>query len=333
MPEVPLPASVSETFDPARWRDIGPEELGGPAFTDITYHRAVDRETGTGDDGDDGTDSVATTDLPCVRIAFNRPEVRNAFRPHTVDELYRALDHARLDPSVGVILLTGNGPSAKDGGRAFCSGGDQRIRGRSGYQYADGEGADAVRAGQAGRLHILEVQRLIRTMGKVVIAVVNGWAAGGGHSLHVVADLSIASRQHARFKQTDADVGSFDGGYGSAYLAKQVGQKRAREIFFLAEEYSAEDADAWGGVNRVVDHDQLEDTALGMAATIAGKSPQAIRMLKFSFNLTDDGLMGQQVFAGEATRLAYMTDEAVEGRDAFLDKRRPDWSSFPHPQG
>lgn len=315
----PLPRDVSETFDPRRWRDIGPEELGGPALTDVTYHRAVDRAAGL--------------DLPCVRIAFDRPEVRNAFRPHTVDELYRALDHARLDPGVGVILLTGNGPSPKDGGRAFCSGGDQRIRGRSGYQYADGETSDAVVPDQAGRLHILEVQRLIRTMGKVVIAVVNGWAAGGGHSLHVVADLSIASREHARFKQTDADVGSFDGGYGSAYLAKQVGQKRAREIFFLAEEYSAQDAYDFGGVNRVVPHAELEDAALGLAATIAGKSPQAIRMLKFAFNLTDDGLMGQQVFAGEATRLAYMTDEAVEGRDAFLGKRAPDWSSFGHPQG
>ncbi len=317
----PLPAVVSETFDPTRWRDIGEAELAGPAFTDVTYHRAVDR---TG---------AAPRDLPCVRIAFDRPEVRNAFRPHTVDELYRALDHARLDPGVGVILLTGNGPSARDGGRAFCSGGDQRIRGRSGYRYADGEDSATVRAGQAGRLHILEVQRLIRTMGKVVIAVVNGWAAGGGHSLHVVADLSIASREHARFKQTDANVGSFDGGYGSAYLAKQVGQKRAREIFFLAEEYSAQDAYDFGGVNRVVDHARLEDEALAMAATIATKSPQAIRMLKFAFNLTDDGLMGQQVFAGEATRLAYMTDEAVEGRDAFLEHRAPDWSAFGHPQG
>ncbi|WP_420808009.1 1,4-dihydroxy-2-naphthoyl-CoA synthase [Brachybacterium endophyticum] len=317
-----LPRAVSDTFDPRRWREIGVEELGGPALTDLTYHRAVDR-SGDG----------APTDLPCVRIAFDRPEVRNAFRPHTVDELYRALDHARLDTGVGVILLTGNGPSPKDGGFAFCSGGDQRIRGRSGYQYAEGETAETVGAGQAGRLHILEVQRLMRTMGKVVIAVVNGWAAGGGHSLHVVSDLSIASRENARFMQTDANVGSFDGGYGSAYLAKQVGQKRAREIFFLAEEYSAQDAYDWGAVNRVVDHEHLEDEALAMAARIATKSPQAIRMLKFAFNLADDGLMGQQVFAGEATRLAYMTDEAVEGRDAFLEHRAPDWSSFGHPQG
>ncbi|GAB4094774.1 1,4-dihydroxy-2-naphthoyl-CoA synthase [Brachybacterium horti] len=324
----PLPRQVSDTFDPTRWREVGPEELGGPALTDVTYHRAVERI-----ESPDGERTVR--DLPAVRIAFDRPEVRNAFRPQSVDELYRTLDHARLDPSVGVILLTGNGPSPKDGGHAFCSGGDQRIRGRSGYEYDDAEELDAtasVRTRSAGRLHILEVQRLMRTMGKVVIAVVNGWAAGGGHSLHVVADLSIASREHARFKQTDADVGSFDGGYGSAYLAKQVGQKRAREIFFLAEEYSAQDAYEWGAVNRVVDHAELEDAALAMAATIATKSPQAIRMLKFAFNLADDGLMGQQVFAGEATRLAYMTDEAAEGRDAFLEKRAPEWSSFPHPQ-
>ncbi len=167
-------------------------------------------------------------------------------------------------------------------------------------------------------------------MPKVVIAVVDGWAAGGGHSLHVVADLSIACREHARFKQTDADVGSFDGGYGSAYLARQVGQKRAREIFFLAREYSAEDAERWGAVNEVAEHGDLEPLALEYARTIAGKSPQAIRMLKFAFNLADDGLAGQQVFAGEATRLAYLTDEAVEGRDAFLEHRAPDWSAFPY---
>lgn len=314
-----LPVQVSDTFDPSRWREIPESELGH-TFTDITYHRAVLREENE------------VKDLNAVRIAFNRPEVRNAFRPHTVDELYRALDHARLDPSVGVIILTGNGP-AKDGVWAFCSGGDQRIRGRSGYHYADSQTADSIRPGEAGRLHILEVQRLIRTMGKVVIAAVNGWAAGGGHSLHVIADLSIASRQHARFMQTDANVGSFDGGYGSAYLAKQVGQKRAREIFFLAEEYSAEDAYNFGGVNKVVDHEEIENEALRMAAVIATKSPQAIRMLKFAFNLTDDGLMGQQVFAGEATRLAYMTDEAIEGRDAFLEKRSPDFSKFTHPKG
>ncbi|UNX54427.1 1,4-dihydroxy-2-naphthoyl-CoA synthase [Georgenia sp. TF02-10] len=317
-----LPARVSATFDPSRWRDVE-----GFAFTDITYHRGVSRSA----DGE--------RDLPVVRVAFDRPEVRNAFRPHTVDELYRALDHARMTPDVAAVILTGNGPSPKDGGWAFCSGGDQRIRGRDGYRY-ETAGADAaapserrreqVDPARAGRLHILEVQRLIRTMPKVVIAAVGGWAAGGGHSLNVVCDLSVASRQHARFKQTDADVGSFDAGYGSALLARQVGDKRAREIFFLAREYSAADAERWGVVNEVTDHERLEDLALEYARTVAAKSPQAIRMLKFGFNLADDGLAGQQVFAGEATRLAYMTDEAVEGRDAFLERRDPDWSRFPY---
>ena len=296
--------TVSELFDPELWREVD----GFDSFTDITYHH-------------DMLGRVA-------RIAFDRPEVRNAFRPHTVDELYRALDHARQDPRIGVVLLTGNGPSPKDGGWAFCSGGDQRIRGRDGYQYEDGD-PSARSSASAGRLHILEVQRLIRTMPKVVIAVVPGWAAGGGHSLHVVCDLTIASREHGRFKQTDADVGSFDAGYGSAYLARQVGQKVAREIFFLAREYSADRAFEMGAINASVPHAELESTAYDWAQTILGKSPTAIRMLKFTFNLVDDGLMGQQVFAGEATRLAYGTDEAVEGRDAFLGKREPDWSPFP----
>jgi naphthoate synthase len=296
--------SISETFDPTAWR-----EVPGFDLTDITYHRAVDQGT--------------------VRIAFNRPEVRNAFRPNTVDELYRTLDHARMSSDVGCVLLTGNGPSAKDGGWAFCSGGDQRIRGKVGYQYAEGETADTIDPARAGRLHILEVQRLIRTMPKVVIAVVPGWAVGGGHSLHVTADLTLASKEHAIFKQTDTDVASFDGGFGSAYLARQVGQKRAREIFFLGRNYSAEEGFQMGMVNAVVPHAELEATALQWGREINGKSPTAQRMAKFSFNLVDDGLMGQQVFAGEATRLAYMTDEAVEGRDAFLEKRTPDWSAFP----
>jgi len=307
---------VSEIFDPTERARVD-----GFDFTDITYHRR--RPVAGRPHAESGV----------VRIAFDRPEVLNAFRPHTVDELFRALDHARMTADVGVVLITGNGPSPKDGKWSFCSGGDQRIRGRSGYQYASGDTADTVDAARAkaqgGRLHILEVQRLIRTMPKVVIAVVPGWAAGGGHSLHVVCDLTIASREHARFKQTDADVGSFDAGYGSAYLARMVGQKFAREIFFLGRTYSADDMHRMGAVNIVANHADLEKQALVVATEIMGKSPQAQRMLKFAFNLVDDGLMGQQVFAGEATRRAYMTDEAVEGRDQFLEKREPDWSPFP----
>ena len=292
---------VSEIFDPSAW-----DAVPGFDFTDITYHRA--RAHGT------------------VRIAFSRPEVRNAFRPHTVDELYRALDHARMTSDVGCVLLTGNGPSPKDGGWAFCSGGDQRIRGKDGYKYEGAEGVDPARL---GRLHILEVQRLIRFMPKVVIAVVPGWAVGGGHSLHVVCDMTLASREHGIFKQTDPDVASFDSGYGSALLARQVGQKRAREVFFLGLDYSAEEAFAMGMVNAVVPHAELETTALEWARLINSKSPTAMRMLKFGFNLPDDGLVGQQLFAGEATRLAYGTDEAQEGRDAFLEKRPKDYSKFP----
>ena len=292
---------VSELFDPQAW-----DEVDGFGFTDLTYHRA--RAHGT------------------VRIAFNRPEVRNAFRPHTVDELFRALDHARMTSDVGCVLLTGNGPSPKDGGWAFCSGGDQRIRGKDGYKYEGDQGPDPARL---GRLHILEVQRLIRFMPKPVIAVVPGWAAGGGHSLHVVCDLTIASRQHAIFKQTDADVASFDGGYGSALLARQVGQKFAREIFFIGRAHDAEESYRMGMVNLVVDHEDLEKAALEYAEAINGKSPTAIRMLKYAFNLPDEGLVGQQLFAGEATRLAYGTDEAQEGRDAFLEKRDQDYSRFP----
>jgi naphthoate synthase len=300
-----MASAVSDLFDPAVWTDVP----GFGQLTDITYHH-------------DMSGRIA-------RVAFNRPEVRNAFRPHTVDELYAALDDARQNPRIGVVLLTGNGPSPKDGGWAFCSGGDQRIRGRDGYKYAEGETASGIDAARSGRLHILEVQRLIRFMPKVVIAVVPGWAAGGGHSLHVVCDLTIASAEHGRFKQTDADVGSFDAGYGSAYFARQVGQKFGREVFFLAREYSAQRAYEMGAVNAVVPHAELEATAVEWAQEILTKSPTAIRMLKFAFNAVDDGMVGQQVFAGEATRLAYGTDEAVEGRDAFLEKREPDWSPFP----
>jgi len=295
---------VSALFDADAWHPVAGFEL-----TDITYHRAVDAGV--------------------VRVAFDRPEVRNAFRPHTVDELYRVLDHARQTADVGCVLLTGNGPSPRDGGWAFCSGGDQRIRGRDGYRYAEGETADTVDPGRTGRLHILEVQRLIRFMPKVVMCLVPGWAAGGGHSLHVVCDLTLASREHAQFRQTDTDVASFDGGFGSAYLARQVGQKFAREIFFLGGTYSAEDAHRMGMVNAVVDHDDLERVGLDWARRVMGKSPTAQRMVKFALNLIDDGLVGQQVFAGEATRLAYGTDEAEEGRDAFLERRIPDWSSYP----
>ena len=291
-----MPNPVSELFDASIWQSIP----GFENLSDISYHRH--------------------NSLGVVRIGFSRPEVRNAFRPQTVDELYNALDHARMQTDVGVVLLTGNGPSPKDGGWAFCSGGDQRVRGEAGYEYGDSS---------SGRLHILEVQRLIRFMPKVVIALVSGWAAGGGHSLNVIADMSIASKEHARFKQTDADVGSFDAGYGSAYLAKQVGQKFAREIFFLGEEYSAERAYEMGVVNRVVPHAQLESEGVRIAETILGKSPTAIRMLKYAMNMVDDGLVGQQLFAGEATRLAYGTKEAKEGKEAFLEKRKSDWSDFP----
>ncbi len=296
---------VSELFDSTVWHEVP----GFGELTDITYHKHMT--------------------LGMVRVAFNRPEVRNAFRPKTVDELHQALEHARMDSRVGVVLLTGNGPSAKDGGWAFSSGGDQRVRGKDGYKYADGDDASTIDPARNGRLHILEVQRLIRFMPKVVIALVPGWAAGGGHSLNVVCDLSIASAEHAKFKQTDADVASFDAGYGSAYLARQVGQKFAREIFFLGAEYSAQRAYEMGVVNAVVAHAELEATGIAWGAEILRKSPQSVRMLKYAFNAVDDGIAGQQMFAGEATRLAYGTDEAAEGRDSFLERREPDWSPFP----
>lgn len=299
-------------LDRSLWRDVE----GFADLTDVTYHR-VTGDAGVPRDG-------------VVRVAFDRPEVRNAFRPHTVDELHRVLDHARRSSDVGCVLLTGNGPSPRDGGHAFCSGGDQRIRGRDGYRYAQGEDADSIDPARAGRLHILEVQRLIRHMPKVVVALVNGWCAGGGHSLHVVCDLTIASREHARFKQTDLDVASVDGGFGSAYLAEQVGQKVAREIFMLGRTYDAEQALAWNAVNAAVPHAELETTGIEWATEILRKSPTATRMLKFAMNLATDGLVGQQVFAGEATRLIYGTEEAREGRDQFLDKRAPDWSDHPY---
>ncbi|WP_137290292.1 1,4-dihydroxy-2-naphthoyl-CoA synthase [Natronorubrum halophilum] len=310
---------VSELFDEAQWEPIDDLERD---FRDLTYHRAIDSGT--------------------VRIAFDRPDVRNAFRPGTVDELYDALDHAKRQTDVGCILLTGNGPSSKDGGWAFCSGGDQTVRGEDGYQYegdeesetlhaseeASGQGPRA-RASEQGRLHILEVQRLIRHVPKVVVCVVPGWAVGGGHSLHVVCDLTIASEEHAKFLQTDPDVASYDAGFGSAYLAKQIGQKKAREVFFLGKTYSAEEAAEMGMVNEAVPHEELEETALEWGERINAKSPTAMRMLKYAFNMTDDGMVGQQVFAGEATRLGYMTDEGKEGRDAFVEGRDPDFDDYP----
>ena len=294
---------VSELFDAAIWQQVS----GFESQTDITYHQHVE--------------------LGAVRIAFNRPEVRNAFRPKTVDELAASLEHARQNPKIGVVLLTGNGPSPKDGGWAFSSGGDQRVRGKDGYRYADED--NQIDSARAGRLHILEVQRIIRFMPKVVIALIPGWAAGGGHSLNVVCDLSIASIEHARFKQTDADVGSFDAGYGSAYLARQVGQKFAREIFFLGAEYDAKKAVEMGVVNKAVAHKDLEKVGVEWAKEILSKSPTAIRMLKYAMNAIDDGLVGQQLFAGEATRLAYASEEAAEGKNAFLEKREPNWSAYP----
>ncbi|ELZ13565.1 naphthoate synthase [Halovivax asiaticus JCM 14624] len=291
---------VSDLFDESQW-----ESVSGFDFEDITYHRAI--ESGT------------------VRIAFDRPAVRNAFRPRTVDELSDALRHAKRQTDVGCVLLTGNGPSPKDGEWAFCSGGDQTIRGDSGYEYDGTED----RASEGGRLHILEVQRQIRHLPKVVVCVVPGWAVGGGHSLHVVCDLTLASQEHARFLQTDPDVASYDAGFGSAYLARQIGQKKAREVFFLGKTYSADEAAEMGMVNEVVSHDELEETALSWGERINAKSPTAMRMLKYGFNMADDGFVGQQVFAGEATRLGYMTDEAKEGRDAFVEGREPEFEEYP----
>lgn len=273
------------------WENVCPSKSFSSEYKDITFKKSG---------------GVA-------RIAFNRPEVRNAFRPRTTSELYDAFYIVQEDPEIGVVLLSSEGPSPKDGVYAFCSGGDQKTRGKEGYVGDDGR----------HRLNILEVQRLIRMMPKVVIAVVNGWAVGGGHSLHVVCDLTLASKQHAIFKQTDADVNSFDAGYGSAYLAKMVGQKKAREIFFLGRNYTAQEAYEMGMVNAVIPHENLEEIAYEWAQEILQKSPTAIKMLKFAMNLTDDGMVGQQVFAGEATRLAYMTEDAKEGKDAFLEKRKP----------
>ncbi len=264
-------------------------------YEDITYHKC---------------DGVA-------RIAFDRPEVRNAFRPETLSELQEAFRDAGEDTSVGVVLFTGNGPS-EDGKYAFCSGGDQRVRGEAGYVGGDG----------VPRLNVLELQRYMRTMPKPVIALVAGYAIGGGHVLHVVCDLTIAA-DNAVFGQTGPIVGSFDGGFGSSYLARMVGQKKAREIWYLCRQYSAQEALDMGMVNRVVPVDELEAEGWQWAQEILDKSPLAIRCLKAAFNADVDGQAGLQELAGNATLLFYMTDQAQEGRDAFLEKRKPDFRKYP----
>jgi len=266
-------------------------------YSDITYHKA---------------EGIA-------RIAFNRPEVRNAFRPRTIDEMTAAFKDAWADQSIGVVLLTGNGPSPKDGVHAFCAGGDQKIRGHAGYVGDDG----------VARLNVLELQRIIRTMPKPVIALVNGYAIGGGHVLHVICDLSLAS-ENAVFGQTGPLVGSFDGGYGASYLASIVGQKKAREIWYLCRQYSAAEALEMGLVNKVLPTvEALEEEGVQWAQEILSKSPIAIRFLKAGFNADLDGQTGLQVLAGDATMLFYMTDEGKEGRNAFVEQREPDFKQYP----
>ncbi|WP_374688302.1 1,4-dihydroxy-2-naphthoyl-CoA synthase [Promineifilum sp.] len=264
-------------------------------YSDITYHKA---------------DGMA-------RIAFNRPESRNAFRPLTIDEMIDAFRHVWMDQEVGVILLTGNGP-AQDGKYAFCSGGDQRVRGHAGYIGDDG----------VARLNVLELQRIIRTMPKPVIALVPGYAVGGGHVLHVICDLTIAA-DNAIFGQTGPKVGSFDGGFGASYLASIVGQKKAREIWYLCRQYNAAEALEMGLVNKVVPIDQLEAEGVAWAQEILAKSPIAIRFLKAGFNAELDGQTGLQVFAGDATMLYYMTEEGKEGKEAFLERRKPEFQKYP----
>jgi naphthoate synthase len=258
------------------------------------------------------------SDEGMMRIAINRPEVRNAFRPETVDQLLDAFRLASLDTDVGVVLLTGEGP-AKDGKWAFCSGGDQRIRGDAGYLGAEKESVP--------RLHILELQRLIRSMPKVVIALVPGYAIGGGHVLHVICDLSIAA-DNAIFGQTGPKVGSFDGGFGASYLARMVGQKRAREIWFLCRQYNAEEAERIGLVNAVVPLELLEEEGVTWAREILQKSPLAIRLLKSAFNAELDGQAGIQELAGNATLLYYMSEEAQEGRNSYVQKKKPSFRKF-----
>ena len=298
---------VSELFDADAWRPVA----GFEDLADITYHRAVD--------------------VGVVRVAFDRPEIRNAFRPRTVDELYRVLDHARQISDVGCVLLTGNGPSPRDGGWAFCSGGDQRIRGKDGYRYAEGDDAAIDRSRPAPAVSTSSrCSGSSATMPKVVICLVPGWAAGGGHSLHVVCDLTLASREHARFRQTDADVASLRRRL-RLRLPGPPGRPEVRPGDLLPRRHlhrRGRPPDGHGERRRRPRRPG-EGRALAWGRRIMGKSPTAQRMAKFALNLIDDGLVGQQVFAGEATRLVYGTDEAVEGRDAFLEKRDPDWSPYP----
>lgn len=265
-------------------------------FEDITYHKG---------------DGIA-------RIAFNRPEVRNAFRPKTIDEMTQAVLDAWQDSSVGVVLLAGNGPSPKDGVYAFCAGGDQSVRGQAGYVGDDG----------VARLNVLQLQRYLRTMPKPVIALVAGYAIGGGHVLHVICDLTLAA-ENAVFGQTGPKVGSFDAGLGSSYLASIVGQKKAREIWYLCRQYGAQEALEMGLVNKVVPLEQLEEEGVAWAREILEKSPIAIRFVKAGFNADLDGQTGLQVLAGDATMLYYMTEEGTEGKEAFLEKRKPDFGKFP----
>ena len=289
---------VSELFDEAAWKQVPDFD-----FTDITYHRAVEHGT--------------------VRIAFNRPEVRNAFRPRTVDELITALDHARCWSDVGCVLLTGNGPSPNDGVRAFCSGGDQRIRGAAGYEYED-----AGDTGRAGRLHILDAQRLIRFMPKVVICVVPGWAAGGGHSLHVVCDLTLASAEHARFKFALLTQGWLGNGPGAALLAKQLRYSDAMKILLTDEPFDAAEALRIGLVNEVVPHAQLMERAEKIARHICTLPPVAVRMMKefvvrFGDLPTDQAWHIQNIINHLLIRT---TTDGEEGRAAFNEKRPPNFT-------
>ena len=270
---------------PVEWQTI-------KEYTDIRYERAAGE--------------------PIAKITIDRPEVRNAFRPQTVFELLDAFTHARDDMTTGVVLFTGEGTEA------FCSGGDQRVRGHGGYVGED----------QVPRLNVLDLQKLIRYIPKPVVAVVAGYAIGGGHVLHLVCDLTIAA-ENARFGQTGPRVGSFDAGYGATYMARVVGHKKAREIWYLCRQYSAQEALDMGLVNTVVPLERLEDEAMQWAREIAEKSPMALRFLKAAFNADTDGLAGIQQLAGDATLLYYLTEEAKEGKNAFLEKRKPDFSKFP----